>query len=151
MGHRTAGIVLTCVFFLFSGVTGFFGGIMLIGPMLRIFSNLIEDVSTAFAMFMLAIPFYTLALGLAAFFVAYWLWVGNPNGPRRGIVWIGLWLFSEVATMAVIVWGPEIAQEAGSISVGSFLRVALGILLVYYLWTKMDAGSGTTHQFGVSE
>jgi len=129
MGNRPLGITLICIFFGLIGLSSLVSGLSMFGENFDVAGEP-ESVH----LFLTIAPYYFLILGTMGLFAATLLWGGRPVGRIVGLIWIGVWILSELLLTVWATTGPETVQQAGSGIEGFVLRFIFAVLLFYYIW-----------------
>lgn len=58
--------------------------------------------------------------------------VGRP----AGLAWLAVWIANELVLLIWIQIGPALVRAASDGAIGPLLRIGIGGLLFYYLWSK---------------
>jgi hypothetical protein len=129
MSNRPLGITLLCAFF----------GLIGLGSLVSMTSATGYDVPPgqpeSVGVFLMAYPFVMFILGTLGLVAAVTLWVGHTAGRTSGLAWLGLWVLEE---LAIGVWGlvgPEVIREVSSGFGSNLIRILVGLVAFYYLWT----------------
>jgi hypothetical protein len=85
-------------------------------------------------LFMMVYPLFAISFGVLGLVVALLLWFAHPFGRLTGLAWLGLWIAEEIVVGLWTMDGPEVVQQAGGGLVGNLPEIALGTIMIFYLW-----------------
>lgn len=129
MAKRPIGIYLLCVFFGFLGLGGLVSSLSIMGE-----GTAQQGVSQSVQLFLTITPIFLLVLGILGIVVAVALWAAHPFGKRGGILYIVLWLSSEVILWFWAINGPTVVQQNSS-GLATLIRFLVGGAIAAYLLT----------------